>query len=46
MGDDVGGVQAGADRHQGTAVVAGQREPVVAERLCRSDDVGGHRALG
>ncbi len=39
-------VEAGAEGDQRTAVVPGQREPVVAERAGQGDDVRGHRPLG
>ncbi len=46
VGDRVGVVESGAEGDQGTAVVPGEREPVVAQGAGEGDDVGGHGALG
>lgn len=46
MGDRVRVVQPGADGDQRAAIVPGEREPVVPERVGERDHVGGHGALG
>lgn len=46
VGDRFGLVESGAHGDQRTPVVARQREPVVPESACDSDDIGRHGALG